>query len=114
MPMLGALFAGMIRYMMVAFIYIFGQQLGIKWAERVFVIGLATAFFVAVTTCVSTLQGAINAAVAGGRISGGAARFVQGVGMFVPSNAVGLIGCVAYVWLACVVYRTKMAAMKVG
>lgn len=113
MPIFAAVFTRTIAYLMSAFIYLFGQQLGIKWAERAFVAALAAAFFLAVTACVSSLLGYLSGVGGGGSI-GLLGRFMQGVGMLVPSNAVGVIGCVASVWLACVVYRTKMGIMKVG
>ena len=112
MPLLAALFAGTMRFVMASFIYVFGVQQGIKWAERAFVAAIAVAFFVAVGVCVSSLLGTISAGMSG--LSGWLAKFWMGVGMFIPSNASAVIACVASVWLACVVWRTKIAVMKVG
>ena len=79
----------------------------VSWARRAFIVTLGVTFFAAVGTCASALLGGVSSALAGAP-----ARFAQGVGMFIPSNAVAVLSCVATVWLACVVYRLKLEALR--
>lgn len=81
----------------------------VPWARRVFIVALSAAFMVTVGTCASLLLSTVSAA---GTVAGPlAGRFLQGVGMFIPSNAVAVMACVASVWLTCVVYKLKMQAL---
>lgn len=77
----------------------------VDWARRAFIVALGVAFLAAVTTCVSGLLSALSG-------SGLPSRFLMGLGMFIPSNASAVLSCVATVWLACVVYRLKLEAIR--
>ena len=81
----------------------------VTWARRAFIVALGVAFFAAVGTCASYLLGIVSSFAAVGPY---AARFVQGVGMLIPSNAVAVLACLATIWLACIVYRLKLEALR--
>ena len=109
MPLLAALFRGIHLWWVgllsnVAF-YVFT----VPWARRAFIVALSAAFMVTVGACFSALLSVVSSgAGAAGPLAG---RFMQGVGMLIPSNAVAVMSCVASVWLTCVVYKLKLQAL---
>lgn len=77
----------------------------VAWARRGFIVALGLAFITAVNVCVSSLLSMISGA-------GLPSRFVMGLGMFIPSNAGAVMSCLATVYLACLVYRLKLEALR--
>lgn len=101
MPVFAALVAACINGLTSFYGLMLAAQQAITWARRTFIIALLLAFCLAVKTCVQLLLSAIS-------FSGLPVRVLQGVGMFVPSNAVAVMSCLAGVWLACVIVRLKL------
>lgn len=77
----------------------------VAWARRAFIVALGAAFLTAVSVCASSLLAMISTA-------GLPSRFVMGLGMFIPSNAVAVMACLSSVYLACLVYRLKLEALR--
>ena len=80
-------------------------QQAIVWARRTFMIGLMAAFLLAVKFFVTSLLGMIA-------VSGLPARFAMGLGMFIPSNAVLVLGYMGSIWIACVLIRLKIDGLR--
>ena len=77
----------------------------VAWARRAFIVTLGLAFFAAIAACTSSLLSFVSTA-------GLPPRFVMGLGMFIPSNAVAVVSCLGSVYLACLVYRLKLEALR--
>lgn len=77
----------------------------IAWARRAFIVSVGVAFFAAIAACMSALLSMVSGA-------GLPSRFVMGLGMFIPSNAVAVMACLGSVYLACIVYRLKLNALQ--
>lgn len=80
----------------------------VPWARRTFIVALTAGLMVTVGACLSSLLSVVNGFSVSGPL---AQRFVQGLGMLIPSNAVAVMSCVASVWLACLVYKLKLQAL---
>lgn len=105
MPIFATLVSACINGLMVFYGAMMTAQQAIKWARRTFIIALIAAFVQAVSVCVGTLLGAVST-------SGLPSRFLMGLGMFIPSNAVAILACMGAVWLACFIFRMKIDGLS--
>lgn len=105
MPIFAALVAACINGLTSFFGLAMAAQNAIAWARRTFILALMVGFTTAVSSCLTFLLGALSGASL-------PTRFLQGLGMFIPSNAVAIMSCLASVWLACVVVRLKLDGLK--
>lgn len=105
MPLFATLVASAINGLTSFFALFFTYSQAIAWARRTFILAIVTAFFFAVKACIQFLL----SAVAGAALPG---RFLMGLGVFIPSNAVAVMTCVASVWLACVMVRLKIDGLR--
>jgi len=109
MPLLGTLLV-VIFEKLTAFLAFFGlQALAAVAIRRGLIVALTVGFVAAVSSCLSFLLGAVSSLGGAGSLPG---SFLMGLGMFVPSNAVAVMSCLAAVWLACFMYRLKLAGLK--
>lgn len=108
MPLFAALFNSFAGWLSTAASSVMFYVFTVTWARRLAIVALGAAFFVAVTACVSSLLGMV-AELPSGPLSTG---FVMGLGMFIPSNAVAIIACLSSVYIACLVYRLKLEALR--
>lgn len=105
MPLFATLVAAAINGLTSFYALVLTYEAAITWARRTFILAIVTAFFLAVSACVQLLLSAVaNAALP--------TRFVMGLGMFIPSNAVAVMSCLASVWLACVMVRLKIDGLR--
>ena len=105
MPLLAAFIAACINGLVAVFGTIMAAEQAMTWARRAFIISLTVAFMAAVKVCLSSLLAWVSTV-------GLPSRFLQGLGMFIPSNAVAVMSCIASVWLACVIYRVKVDGLR--
>ena len=105
MPIFATFFGACMSGLMTFYGAMMTAQQAIVWARRTFLIALMAAFLVAVKIGVSTLL----AMIAGAALP---ARFVMGLGMFIPSNAVVVLTTMGSVWIACVVVRLKIDGLR--
>ncbi|MEO8059057.1 MAG: hypothetical protein ABI671_12080 [Burkholderiales bacterium] len=109
MPIFAAFVGACMSGLMTFYGAMMTAQQAIAWARRTFIIALMAAFLIAVKVCVSSLLGMVAGAGSGGALP---ARFVMGLGMFIPSNAVAVLACMGSVWIACVVVRLKIDGLR--
>lgn len=105
MPVFATLVAGAINGLTSFYALFLTYQQAIAWARRTFILAIVAAFFIAVSQCVQFLLGAVSGL-------GLPSRFVMGVSIFIPSNAVAVMSCLASVWLACVMVRLKIDGLR--
>lgn len=100
MPLLGSLLIGLLDALAVFLGKYLTSEWAIRWGSRTLLVGLMLAFFTAVQTCINGLFSMTSH-------SGLPSPFLNGVGMFIPSNAGTVLSCWSSVWAACVVYSMK-------
>jgi hypothetical protein len=105
MPILAALISSVVAWFWSAISTIGWYIHLVTWARRALFVALGVALFTAIGTCVSSILGMLSA-------SGLSARFLMGLGMFIPSNAGAVMACLGSIYLACIVYRLKLTALK--
>lgn len=106
MPLFATLFGSLATALASLFSLFFGYKTALKLAAYTAWIGILSALLVSVFVCVSALMSGVYAAAAGLSL-GWVARFLMGLGMFIPSNAVTVMSCVASVWIATSIYRVQ-------
>jgi len=105
MPVLAALIGSMASGLVGVFSSFMSFQLALKFAAyTVWIVVLGT-FLASVYVFMSSLYSMVSGAAGGG--SGWSSWFFIGLGMFIPSNAGAVIGCVASVWIASSVYKIQ-------
>lgn len=86
-----------------------GFQAALKLASYLTWIAVATAFLASTFVCVSSLYGMISG---GGGGSGWVRWFWIGLGMFIPSNSVAVMSCIASVWIATSVWKIQRVGIE--
>lgn len=105
MPIFAALFGACMSTLMTFYGSVMLAQQAIVWARRTFIIALMAAFLLACKFFVSTLLTMVSSANLPG-------RFVMGLGMFIPSNAVAVLALMGSVWIACLMLRLKIDGLR--
>lgn len=81
-------------------------QLAQKLAAYTLYITTTVGFLAAVFICLQSLFNSSVAATAALGVSW-TARFLMGLGMFIPANASAVVACVASVWIGCGIYKIQ-------
>lgn len=110
MPVLAKLLSWMYERLTKLLARFMGVDIARSAARRAIVLALFAAFYAAIGTCISFLLSTVSGAVASGNLP---AKFVMGVGMFIPSNAVAVLSCVGAVYLATILMRIKLTVVGV-
>ena len=105
MPLFASFVGACITALMTFYGTIMTAQQAIAWARRTFVIALMAAFLAAVKVSLSALLVMVSTA-------GLPSRFVMGLGMFIPSNAIAVLSAMGVVWVACLLVRLKVEGLR--
>lgn len=106
------LFATMVAGLGSAFVSLFSKFMGIqaalKLASYAAYLSIIAVFTASVYVCIGGLLTYVSGFQPSGGGGGGWVQyFMMGLGMFIPSNAGGVLSCIGSVWLACNVYRLQ-------
>lgn len=111
MPLFATLMASGLSAMVGFFARFMGLQLAQKIASYTLYIATTVAFLVTVLVCLKSLLGFVQTMFSGSYGLSGALSWVNyfgmAVGMFIPSNAVPVIACVASVWIGTSIYKVQ-------
>jgi hypothetical protein len=107
MPLFATLMASSLSAMVGFFARFMSLQLAQKIAAYTLYIATTLAFLASVYICLSSLLGYVTGfAVPGGSL-GWVARFLMGLGMFIPANAGAVLACVSSVWIGTSIYKVQ-------
>ena len=106
MPLFATLFGSFASALASLFSLFFGYRTALKLAAYTAWIAVFSALLVSVFVCVSSLMSGVISA-AGSLGIGWPSRFLMGLGVFIPSNAVSVMACVASVWISTSIYRVQ-------
>lgn len=109
MPLLAKLIAAIATGAIAVFSRFMSFSLALKFASYTAWIAVLTAYLASVYVCITSLRTMVVSFLGStGGINGGiGSAFAMGVGMLIPSNAAGVLSCVASVWIATQVYKIQ-------
>lgn len=82
-------------------------QLAQKIAAYTLYIATTVAFLASVYVCLSSLMGWVTGFTLPSGGLGWVARFLMGLGMFIPANAGAVLACVSSVWIGTSIYKVQ-------
>ena len=107
MPLFATLFGSVVTALVQLFGTFLSYRVALKLAAYTTWIAVFTALLVSVFVCVSSLLAMVSGAGVSGGDGNWAARFMMGVGIFIPSNASSVIACVSSVWISTSIYSVQ-------
>lgn len=108
MPLFATLMASAFSGLVGFFARFFALNLAQKLAAYAMYITVTVAMVASVLGCLHALVGMLASFSVGGGVSFSWVRyFFIGVGMFIPSNAAGVLSCLASVWILTSIYKVQ-------
>lgn len=110
MPLFATLFGSAVTGLVNLFGLFMGYKVALKLAAYTVWIAVFGALLVSVFVCVSSLLFMVTSGMSGVG-TGWVARFLMGLGVFIPSNASAVLACVSSVWISTNIYRVQKQAI---
>lgn len=109
MPLLVTFIGSVSQFLIGFFTRFMGFKAAISLASFLTWLAILGTFITTVSVCLSSLHGMLGS-VGGGSDMG--QKFAMGLGMFIPANAVGVLSCMASVWIGCQVYKIRKVGIQ--